>query len=128
MRDYHLGNPLLIISIYILILRSTSSSCLCVDNPIIFSWNHSVTHPLILSIANLVVSFMTWHTGTLGEVKATRRLLVWIRQSTSRLFYFLSAIFIFFSFISLWKYRTKNRASHDEINLLLLLYNITYCL
>ncbi|KAG5630245.1 hypothetical protein H5410_001962 [Solanum commersonii] len=38
------------------------------------SWNGLVTRRLLLSIAYLILSFKAWHTGTLGETKAIRRL------------------------------------------------------
>ncbi|KAG5615089.1 hypothetical protein H5410_014913, partial [Solanum commersonii] len=54
------------------------------------SRNRSATPRLLRSITDLIFSFIAWHTGTLGEIMAIRRLPQWVRRSSGLLFFVLS--------------------------------------
>ncbi|KAG5586331.1 hypothetical protein H5410_046765 [Solanum commersonii] len=61
------------------------------------SRNSLATCRLLLFIANLIFSFKAQYTGTLGEVKAIRRLAKCIRQSSGLLFFVFSAVLFLFA-------------------------------
>uniref|UniRef100_M1DZU0 Uncharacterized protein n=1 Tax=Solanum tuberosum TaxID=4113 RepID=M1DZU0_SOLTU len=77
-------------------IRRTSSSSVTLGDPTLHhgTVRHMSTR---FSIADLIFSFRVWHTGTLGEIIAIRRLAQWIRRSTSFLFFVLSAALFLFA-------------------------------
>ncbi|WMV41888.1 hypothetical protein MTR67_035273, partial [Solanum verrucosum] len=56
--------------------------------------NYSATRRLLLSLVKLIFSFRAWHTRTLGEVMAIRRLAKGTRRSLGFHFFALSARFV----------------------------------
>uniref|UniRef100_M1DEA7 Uncharacterized protein n=1 Tax=Solanum tuberosum TaxID=4113 RepID=M1DEA7_SOLTU len=46
-------------------------------------------HGIVWRHADLILSFRAWHTGTLGEIVAIRRLTQWVRRSSGLLFSWL---------------------------------------
>ncbi|WMV54257.1 hypothetical protein MTR67_047642, partial [Solanum verrucosum] len=58
------------------------------------SRNHSTIHRLLISLADLVLSFRAWHTGTLGGQMATWPLAKYTWRSPDSLFFLLLARFV----------------------------------